>query len=236
LYFLLSLFTSIGELKEDKSMLDSPSKLKRGPPEGFQASILFPVYVSKEYNVHNVKEGKAFLQPINSTEEASLASLLEIDILSPLTCAGTVFYSFDPSKYKVSTDSKELNTARKSLQKDLKLAGCMAGCKYCFEKVDQWGGSNHQHWKYCYLKCSSSAVKVVNQADLNKVVKRHSTNNTRQLHSVPNGNVGRERKSGRIVYFLLLLLYSYCRNNHSSSYLILYCFRHCKANCCYYSR
>ena len=192
-------------------MLHSPSKLKRGPPEGFQASILFPVYVSKEYNVHNVKEGKACLQPIHSSAEAPLleASLLEIDILSPLTGVGTVFYSFDPSKYKVSTDSKELNTARKSLQKDLKLAGCVAGCKYCFQKVDQWGGSNHQHWKYCYLKCSSSAVKVVNQADLNKIVKRHSTNNTRQLHSVPHGNVGRERKSGRIVYWLSLLYSCY---------------------------
>ena len=184
--------------------LDSPSKLRNGEGVQFPAIIRFKSQLSASCFVKNEQKFKKIIAPTS-------LPFTELDILAPVPSDNNIsFHIFDSAIYTPSTDITANDSARKKLQRDIgEACAKTGGFKASWTSLQYWGPIELIHYRVCTLLCSQSRLSSKKKCNAHDTTtgndkpsldyKLASTNNSKSLHSVPNGNSKKKRKSSKLM-------------------------------------
>ncbi len=185
--------------------LDSPSKLRKGEGVQFPATIKFKCQLSASCFAKNEQKFKMNIAPSTSLP------FIETDILAPASSdsSNIAFHIFDPAIYTPSSDKEANDSARKKLQRDIgEACAKTGGFKAIWPSLQHWGPAKLTHYRECTLQCSNSRLSsktkcnahdtTIGKEKHSSVYKLASTNNSKSLHCVANGNSKRKRKSSKL--------------------------------------
>lgn len=180
--------------------IPSPSK----PVNSFEASLMMKCYVvsaptSAPTSNLNDKAIRAIKSTVGKDSSYRKEEMQVVDLFAPKQKNQLEFYIFDPHKYPVSSNEKELKSSRENLLKALREAGKQNSVEYRCQRTykkqptsieKQEGRSFFQSDLYCLRTLVKSGNKGSEHSEYTAY---SSTNGKRRLFSEPGGNKKKKR-------------------------------------------
>lgn len=160
----------------------------------YQASLNFQVQVYQSPHYVKPSCSKAMNSMMASLKPSINIDSKAIDILKmvPSSRNNSIFYIFDPSKYKPSTNEDDLKKSRKALQMDLREQSRRIGFTFMSHSTKHWGVLSYpEHYKFFRFGCNNKQLKKINDSMFDTSSNHYKlacTNGERLVHSRYHGN------------------------------------------------